>query len=234
MKIVAIGDIHWRTVWKDIVAEHSDADRIVFLWDYVDSFDVSDDVMLSNLRDIIEYKKNNMEKVILLLGNHDIQYIWEWNSCSWRRENMAPIFKILFEDNIELFQCAHEEKWYLFTHAWLSTDWFAQYEEILNWMWDTIGDMLNRCLVWSSKRTCLFDVGYTRGWNKPWGWPFWADKSETEDVDYAKLSYGDISLNYITQVVWHTPVEDITILPHIIYCDTLERGSWKPLILNNL
>ncbi|MFM7767039.1 MAG: hypothetical protein ACKO9S_04160 [Bacteroidota bacterium] len=36
-KIVAIGDIPGRDVWKKIVKSHQDADRIIFIGDYFDA-----------------------------------------------------------------------------------------------------------------------------------------------------------------------------------------------------
>jgi predicted phosphodiesterase len=36
MKIIALGDTHGRTMWKDIVAKESDADKIVFNGDLSD------------------------------------------------------------------------------------------------------------------------------------------------------------------------------------------------------
>ena len=37
-KIIVIGDIHGRTIWKQIVAANPDADLFVFIGDYFDSF----------------------------------------------------------------------------------------------------------------------------------------------------------------------------------------------------
>lgn len=39
MKIVAIGDIHGRDIWEDIVKKEHDADKIVFVGDYFDTRD---------------------------------------------------------------------------------------------------------------------------------------------------------------------------------------------------
>ena len=39
MKIIAIGDIHGRSIWKNIVSANS-YDKVVFLGDYFDSFDI--------------------------------------------------------------------------------------------------------------------------------------------------------------------------------------------------
>ena len=39
MKTIFIGDIHGRSIWKDIVAREN-ADRVVFIGDYFDSFNI--------------------------------------------------------------------------------------------------------------------------------------------------------------------------------------------------
>jgi len=42
MKTIILGDTHGRDLWKQIVEIENDADRIIFLGDYFDSFDIPD------------------------------------------------------------------------------------------------------------------------------------------------------------------------------------------------
>lgn len=78
MKIVVVGDIHGRTVWKDIL-DKEQPDRVVFLGDYVSTHDyVSSDQQISNLLDILRLKEANPDRVTLLRGNHDIQHLGYW------------------------------------------------------------------------------------------------------------------------------------------------------------
>lgn len=75
MKIIAMGDIHGRNNWKQIVNNES-FDKVVFLGDYFDVYDnISFEEMKHNFEDLIEYKRNNLEKVVLLIGNHDYHYM---------------------------------------------------------------------------------------------------------------------------------------------------------------
>ena len=70
MKILVLGDIHGRTIWKDII-EKENPDKIIFLGDYVSTHDnISADQQLSNLNNILNYKEESSDKVILLRGNH--------------------------------------------------------------------------------------------------------------------------------------------------------------------
>lgn len=219
-KVVVIWDLHGLNVWKKI--DISSFDKVVFLWDYVDSFIVPDSDMIKNLQEIIQLKKDNMDKVELLLGNHDIQYIWDWNDCSWKRPRIAHILSLLYKENLDLFKIAHEEDIYLFTHAWVTDDWFNSHQmELEMFGWDTLWEVLNRNLS-TRNRKLLFMCWPERGGPNVCSWPLWADRNETTK---------DGRFPGIIQVVWHTPVNKIIRLPHIIYCDTLERGSWEFLEL---
>lgn len=72
MKFLIIGDIHGRKIWKEII-EKENADRVIFLGDYVSTHDnISEEEQIENLTEILRYKKENPEKVILLRGNHEI------------------------------------------------------------------------------------------------------------------------------------------------------------------
>lgn len=87
MKTIVFGDIHGRTVWNDIVRENYDADRFVFLGDYVSTHEknISEEQQIANLMDIIDFARVENEmtpgRVVLLRGNHDMQhlgYSWAW------------------------------------------------------------------------------------------------------------------------------------------------------------
>ena len=70
--ILSIGDTHGRGIALQIAKDNiHKVDKIVFIGDYVDSFDISPVIILHNLKEIIEFKKQYPDKVVLLLGNHD-------------------------------------------------------------------------------------------------------------------------------------------------------------------
>ena len=78
MKILICGDIHGRTFWKDAVEKHEkECDKIIFLGDYLDPYPweyITRKNAIKNFDEIINYKLNNKDKVVLLLGNHDLPY----------------------------------------------------------------------------------------------------------------------------------------------------------------
>lgn len=88
MKTIVFGDIHGRTVWKDIVRENYDADRFVFLGDYFTSREgILEEDQITNFTDLVNFAdfENAMTpgRVILLRGNHDMEALgYEWASCS--------------------------------------------------------------------------------------------------------------------------------------------------------
>jgi predicted phosphodiesterase len=77
MKITIIGDTHGRSKWKNIVEKEKDADKIIFIGDYFDAKDggYSANRQIENFKEIVEFKRNNPDKVILLIGNHDFHYL---------------------------------------------------------------------------------------------------------------------------------------------------------------
>ena len=138
MNIVSIGDIHGKTDWKSPVLGHDpstntgskttidDYDLVIFQGDYVDDFTVESSVMKHNLIEIIELKKKYPDKVILLFGNHDLQYFSNdyIHRCSGYRPEMMHDFGDLFRKNEELFQATYQHKNYLWTHAGVHTGWY--------------------------------------------------------------------------------------------------------------
>jgi metallophosphoesterase superfamily enzyme len=74
MKTVLIGDIHGHDSWKQIIEQEQDADRIIFVGDYFDSFTIPGLIQCENFQDIIEFKKTSDKEVVLLVGNHDYNY----------------------------------------------------------------------------------------------------------------------------------------------------------------
>lgn len=78
VKVLIIPDVHGRDFWKEPVMKalnETDA-RIVFLGDYLDPYKQDFDhnhyqeTAIGNFNEIINLKKENKNRVNLLLGNH--------------------------------------------------------------------------------------------------------------------------------------------------------------------
>src|ERR1700743_608482 len=116
MNHIVIGDIHGRNAWQKVNIKAYD--KVVFIGDYADSPDQSDFAILENLKMIVALKKRHPEKVVLLLGNHDIHYLhFPSFQCSGFRSSMQRDLTALYRANADFFQVAYQKDNYLFTHA---------------------------------------------------------------------------------------------------------------------
>ncbi len=132
-KIVAIGDIHGRDVWKKIVKANQDVDRIIFIGDYFDApsyrrkLGSNGEEELRNFSEIYQYKLDNPEQVVMLLGNHDYHYLpGIVGSYSGFQESMRYTFEQALSHAIDdnALQWIHEEDGLLFSHAGVTKTWF--------------------------------------------------------------------------------------------------------------
>lgn len=126
MKIIAIGDTHGRNDWKQIINDN-EFDKVVFIGDYFDTHEnISGKTQLSNFRDIIQYKKDNLDKVILLIGNHDYHYMKYVNEkYSGYQEKYSFSFREAISEALDsnLLQMCFIHDNYLFTHAGVTNTW---------------------------------------------------------------------------------------------------------------
>jgi hypothetical protein len=214
-KILTIGDIHGKDVWKKLTLDTYD--KVVFIGDYVDAFDISDDQMVNNLLDIIEFKKSNPHNIILLIGNHELNYFPKfgykfYGRSSGFRPQLENVLKDIFAKNIRLFQYAYQlsddVRTYLWTHAGVSNGWYhkvfkTQFDSINTVIEDSmnLADRMN--LLFEERFDCMTQVGWKRGGQYKYGSPIWADKSEFLSTS--------IPLRGYYQIVGHNPVKDIKI-----------------------
>lgn len=205
LKTISIGDIHGRWYWKGI--DPKQYDKIIFVGDYVDQFPpMTDTEIQSNLLDIIQFKKDNPDKVILLLGNHDIQYLFleDGFGCSGFRPSMAESLYSIFTHNKDLFQAAFQIGNYIWTHAGISTIWYDYNKNVIEKTAEkfetaNLADTFNH-MLWMNSNRLLHQVGRCRGGAYPCGGITWADRRETSTDRMPGLH----------QIVGHTPIKQIT------------------------
>ena len=95
MKILIVPDVHGRTFWKEAKEKIHEVDMCIFLGDYVDPYDYEDGVinrsdheaLVDNVKEIIQFARDNAPKVMLLLGNHDAHYLSESSEIQSSRYN---------------------------------------------------------------------------------------------------------------------------------------------------
>jgi predicted phosphodiesterase len=129
MKILVISDVHGRTDWKMIIAREKNADKIIFLGDYFDSFDINATDQIINFKEIIAFKEQNADKVVLLTGNHDMHYLPYYitmnEQYSGFQARHSYALSDLLQSNLHHLQMAHRQENYLFTHAGVTNTWLG-------------------------------------------------------------------------------------------------------------
>lgn len=201
MKTVSIGDTHGIAIVNLVSKLINEFDKVIFVGDYVDSFDVDNLTMEKNLLDIIELKKKYSEKIILLWGNHDIQYLLgDQYLCPGYRFEMKLDFYEIFCANVKLFQFSYQINNYLWTHAGVHNDWFEKRFSLC------LGNHENLCsyaeslnMAFEERFMPMFDVGYKRGGLHKFGGPLWCDRTELLTNP----------LKIVNQIVGHSRVKNI-------------------------
>ena len=129
MVTIAIGDTHGNPLWKKVVEQEKDANEFVFIGDYFDTHDnISAVAQIHNFKEIINFKKANMDKVVLLIGNHDFHYL---RGSDLPYSGFQPLHQHDIQEVLEaalaerLMQMCYtdEQRKYLFSHAGVSTIW---------------------------------------------------------------------------------------------------------------
>lgn len=153
MKIVVIADLHGISLWKDIVSKNKDADKVVFLGDYFDSFDIPGIDQIFNFKKIIEYKNTSNSEVTLLIGNHDCHYFPEigYTGTSGYQNKISVYINQIIQDNRMHLQIAHKIDNFLFTHAGVSDVFMNQTFGDNNWNIDNIDFELNELFKYKPK-----------------------------------------------------------------------------------
>jgi hypothetical protein len=131
MRIVALGDTHGRVNWKEIVAKEAAADKILFIGDYFDTHHagVSGNKQLVNFKEILAFKREHPEQVVMLFGNHDFHYlrgmsakgeVYSGYQGGYAHDFGEAIDDALSDDSMQM--CWIHDN-FVFTHAGLTKTW---------------------------------------------------------------------------------------------------------------
>lgn len=198
MKHLIIGDLHGKDCWKQV--KPASWDKIVFIGDYVDHWNLPDEQISKNLLGIVALKQKHPEKIELLLGNHDVQYLYYPDfRCTGFRAQMQIQLTDIFYTYRELFRVAYQRGDHLFSHAGVTNSWYKEFSMLPHIdKADTVADQLNAGDKIASGRELLYQAGSTRGgWGA--GGVTWADRREL---------FADALEGY-NQIVGHTITYDI-------------------------
>jgi predicted phosphodiesterase len=221
MKILIIPDIHGRGFWRKPCEK--DWDKIVFLGDYVDPYpgEAEQSDVMGELIDIVEFKRQNPDKVVLLWGNHDCFYWCEpyrrqldyWS----RHDNLRhEDIQAFFRENLDKFQWAYEQDGFLFTHAGVNNSMgkllIEEYDKLDA---DVINDFFNK----EQNQMLLAMVSYYRGGPDDFSSIIWADVRE----HYGKMPIDALKKYY--QIFGHTYLTSSIVTKWFAMLDT--GGDWN-------
>lgn len=208
MKTIILGDTHGRSVWKlAVYQEHPD--RVIFVGDYFDSFNIPGVEQIHNFKEIIAYKETAPTEVILLIGNHDHHYFPEigYTGTSGFQQGIAPNIMQVIDENRHHLQIAYQFDDFLFTHAGVSTVFMDNIFGIGGWSVDNVAEELNE--LFKHKPHAFEFTGWDAYGNDDKQTPIWirptalmrANKKTELKKRYIQIfghtENGGISLNHI-------------------------------------
>ena len=214
MKTVVIGDVHGRSLWKLIVNQEN-PDRVVFIGDYFDSFDIKGEEQLNNFLDIIEYKKSSGKEVIMLIGNHDHHYFPEIGDSG--TSGYQPMFSYqispVLDANREHLQMAYQMDEFLFSHAGISSKFLDSVFGNGGWKLETMVEQVNELFKY---KPLTFNFGEAVSIKKMSYLDPYGDNEEQSPIWIRPRSLMAANRNtlrtQVIQVVGHTQVKKLDLV----------------------
>lgn len=209
-KVLIIPDVHGRPFWRKAKEKINDVDKVVFLGDYLDPYSyegITRENAIEEFKEIIQFKVDNPDKVILLLGNHDCAYCYDFGSASRYDYTNTELIKEMFENSKSLFQLKYFSEGILYTHAGVTNDWLKSMDFTITYLITKPEDFLVGF---------LWEVSRMRG-----GW------SNTGSMIWSDVREGDREFTYY-QVFGHTQLESEPIITERFACLDVRR----PFILD--
>jgi hypothetical protein len=200
-EILIVPDIHGRDFWKPALDYNG---MVIFLGDYTDPYPhegFTQENAYQNLLKIVDFKKQNPERVILLVGNHELHYYSRRYACSRFDNDYYEAYNAILtgKETAGLFQICKQIDKYLFIHAGITKGWYDAHFSELSKLGNTLEEQVNNLFI---NNMATFDEAsmYRGGFHKASS-PVWTDVSEfmdeTEHVD-----------DTLIQIVGHTQLKD--------------------------
>jgi hypothetical protein len=209
MRTICVGDLHGRSDWKLAVYSQDKPDRVIFMGDYFDSFDIPGIEQIHNFKEIIKYKEDNPQvEVILLIGNHDHHYFPEvgYTGTSGYQSKIAPSITQVVDENRNHLQMAYGFGEYLFTHAGVSPVFMDEVFDENDWSIENIVVDLNEMFRYKPR---AFDFnGFESTGDSTTQTPIWIRPRSlmSSNKNYKK----SLKKDYI-QIVGHTQMKRLNL-----------------------
>jgi len=214
IKTITVGDLHGRTYWEDI--NPNDYGYIVFVGDYTDSFHLSNLEIKINLKKLIDFKRKYPDKVILLLGNHDLAYYWYISTSGtsgFKIEALADLYELFrIESDKDFFQAAFQIENCIWTHAGIHHLWYEKYVPDMIEKYNIKGNLAEilNILFESNYKPLYYNAVGIRGGTAPEAGPFWLHL--TDAYNNVLNGYHHIfGHTYRDEIVHHTLNKDTSL-----------------------
>ena len=175
-KILICPDVHGRKFWHKAKKMVDEVDKIVFLGDYLDPYaheGITFAEALDEFKAILDFKAKHSDKVVLLVGNHDMHYILtNFMDCSRRNYDMLDELHTLYVDHLDKFELVYKYDDYLFSHAGVYQSWFDKHSFEMDELFDFKAFLISRAET-------LEDISFFRGGYNATGSCVWADIRES-------------------------------------------------------
>ncbi len=238
-KILVNPDIHGRTFWVKPCEDIDSYDKVIFLGDYFDPYSfekITVEDAIKNFKNIIELKNKYDDKVVLLLGNHDMPYFsskyYDFSDYHCRHsKKYHKEIKKLFDENKRKFKIAHVENDIIFTHAGIESGWLNYVVKCNSDDINVVCDELNKLIDSREGLLKLYNITRARGGYDKYGSCIWADYTDiTYDV-YSLTSTTTKVLNShrFKQVFGHSLQAFYGQNNKIVFGDAVEFGNCKML-----
>jgi hypothetical protein len=200
-EILIVPDVHGRNFWKPALAFLG---TVVFLGDYTDPYShegFTQQNAYNGLLQIVNFKKQNPDRVTLLVGNHELHYYnSKYEASRFSEKYYERYYKILTgTETADLFQVCKQIDYYLFVHAGITKGWYEKHKDELQHLGNHLETQVNR--LFQQNKDAFFEISPYRGGYFSAGSPLWADMDELNLED----EHFD---NNIVQIIGHTQIQD--------------------------
>jgi len=180
--ILIVPDVHGRSFWLPALDYQGE---VVFLGDYTDPYpqeNLTEEDAYQGLLKIIQFKQQNLDRVTLLIGNHEMHYCNKDFGAGRFSEEYFPKYNEILtgEATKGLFQLCKQIDKYLFIHAGVTKNWYDRHLTKFQHLGATLEEQLTN--VFFERMHIYHEAGwkYRGGWDES-GSPLWADYREFGD-----------------------------------------------------
>lgn len=164
-------------------------------------------------------KRTFPSKIVLLLGNHDLAYLFPGQIETTRHDwNNHDKIQNLLLDNIDLFQLTYTtktlQKITIMSHAGIHPEWIKQHPELFpqNCTIASAAEIMNELFLTKQYQLLIPSLGECakfRGGNNKVGSPVWCDIQEWTDTQLDANEY---------QIFGHTKMGDQPLVTRYFSC----------------